>query len=104
MEGMTMEREGAILEAAVEKYGPGPQTDMMIEEMSELAKALLKWRRAATVSGDNTGEKYDAILEEMADVQIMLNQMALIYGDFTEWEIAKLERLEQRLGMAEGRE
>ena len=41
-----------------------------------------------------------AVLEEMADVQIMLNQLALIYGDCTEWEIKKLERLEARLRAA----
>ena len=69
----------------------------MIEEISELTKALLKWRRAAMIDGDNTEEKYNAVLEEMADVQIMLNQMALIFGDSTEYEIAKLEQLEKRL-------
>lgn len=94
---MTAEREGRILEAAVKTFGNAAQVDMMIEEMSELTKALLKWRRAAMIDGDNTEEKYNAVLEEMADVQIMLNQMALIFGDSTEYEIAKLERLEKRL-------
>lgn len=97
VDGMTAEREGRILEAAVKTFGKAAQVDMMIEEMSELTKALLKWRRAAMIDGDNTEEKYNAVLEEMADVQIMLNQMALIFGDSTEYEIAKLERLEKRL-------
>lgn len=96
-DGMTAEREGLILETAVKTFGNAAQVDMMIEEMSELTKALLKWRRAAMIDGDNTEEKYNAVLEEMADVQIMLNQMALIFGDSTEYEIAKLERLEKRL-------
>ena len=96
-DGMTAEREGRILEAAVKTFGNAAQVDMMIEEMSELTKALLKWRRAAMIDGDNTEEKYNAVLEEMADVQIMLNQMALIFGDSTEYEIAKLERLEKRI-------
>ncbi len=102
---MTMEREARILEGAVEKYGAAAQTDVAIEEMAELTKALLKWRRAATIDGELPRdcalacltEKRDAVLEEMADVQIMLNQMALIYGDFNEQEIAKLERLEAKL-------
>ena len=96
-DGMTAEREARILEAAINTFGNAAQVDMMIEEMSELTKALLKWRRAAMIDGDNTEEKYNAVLEEMADVQIMLNQMALIFGDSAEYEIANLERLEKRL-------
>ena len=88
---MTPEREARILEKAVETYGAGPQIDMMIEEMSELTKALCKYRRA------QTGRTFDDVLEEMADVQIMLNQMVLVFADFNEEEIAKLERLEERL-------
>lgn len=104
MNEMTMERECAILEGAITKYGPGPQTDMMIEEMSELTKALCKYRRAIGCDADELeiSCKLGNVLEEMADVQIMLNQMVLIYGDFTEWEIMKLERLAARLGMDDG--
>lgn len=88
---MTQEREARILEDAIEAYGAEKQIDMMIEEMSELTKALCKYKRAQT---DATVAD---VLEEMADVQIMLNQMALVFGDFNEEEIAKLERLEKRL-------
>ena len=98
--GMTAEREGRILEAAIKTFGNAAQVDMMIEEMSELTKALLTWRRVRTTEAYDSTEKhylYEDILEEMADVQIMLNQMALIFGDPVEHEIAKLERLEKRL-------
>lgn len=96
---MTQEREASILERAVETFGPGPQTDMMIEEMSELTKALCKYRRAVGGGADEAevSVRKDQVLEEMADVQIMLNQMVLIYGDFNEQEIAKLLRLDERL-------
>lgn len=114
MQEMTAEREGAILEAAVETYGEYAQIDMMIEEMSELAKALLKYRRGHWIphkpgSGRDKREEMLSklkcnILEEMADVQIMLNQLQLIYGDCTDWEIQKLERLAERLGMEEARD
>lgn len=93
---MTQEREGRILEGAIAKYGENAQVDMMLEEMSELTKALLKYRRAMRFGGDVAKAK-DAILEEMADVSIMLNQMELIFGDCTSHEVAKLERLEERL-------
>lgn len=88
---MTTEREARILEKAVNTYGAQAQIDMMIEEMSELTKALCKYRR------EQTDSTFEDVLEEMADVQIMLNQMALIFSDFNEQEIAKLERLEMRL-------
>lgn len=89
---MTQEREARILEAAVDTYGAESQIDMMIEEMSELTKALCKYKRSPD------GGTVDNVLEEMADVQIMLNQMALIFDDCTEQEIVKLVRLESRLG------
>lgn len=81
------------LKTAVEIYGAEKQTDMMIEEMSELSKALLKHRRNATP------ETADNVLEEMADVQIMLEQMRLIYGDDTGHRAEKILRLAARLGI-----
>ena len=97
---MTNEREGEILQAAVDRFGVEAQTDMMIEEASELIKALLKFRRAGA-TGTLEECDLDAVLEEMADCYIMLNQMCLIYGDPTDWEVKKLERLESRLGLGE---
>lgn len=101
MQEMTQAREGAILEAAIDRYGLDAQIDMMIEEMSELAKALLKERRAVHGPGGLDALKAweEAIREEIADVQIMLNQMQLVFGDCADWEIKKLERLAERLGM-----
>jgi len=89
---MTTERD-RILREAIAIYGTAPQCLMMIEEMSELIKALCKRSR---------GEKWDqstlnAVLEEMADVQIMLDQMKIIFGDPSEIEGAKIVRLESRI-------
>ena len=99
---MTAEREAKIIEGAVETFGAEAQVIVAIEECSELQKALTKWLRH---KARNTKSKtasvadfiYDNIREEMADVSIMLNQLALIFGDANEEEIAKLERLERRL-------
>lgn len=79
----------AVLRKAIDTYGEESQAKMMIEEMSELTKELCKLFRG---EGD-TGH----ILEEMADVQIMLDQMRMIFGDTSEQEKAKVERLERRL-------
>lgn len=96
---MTAEREGAILEAAIETWGERAQIGIAIEEMSELTKALCKYLRFQNgdLDCDAAALLRCAVLEEMADVGIMLNQMALIFGDPTEQEIYKLERLEQRI-------
>ncbi len=57
-------------------YGTQPQIDMMIEEMSELTKALLKWRRA---KGAELTATRDCIIDELADVRIMARQMEILF-------------------------
>ena len=79
----------AVLRKAIDTYGEESQAKMMIEEMSELTKELCKLFRGETEKSH--------ILEEMADVQIMLDQMRMIFGDTSELEKAKVERLERRL-------
>lgn len=96
-EKMTQEREGKILEAAIETWGEEAQIVVAIEEMSELTKALSKYLRYYLTEQGNHGQIVADIREEMADVGIMLNQMALIFGDPTDQEILKLLRLEQRI-------
>ncbi len=61
-------------EKAVECFGINSQTDMLIEEMSELTQALLKLRRYAD---DNiTKELLERdVCEEIADVLIVLAQI-----------------------------
>lgn len=83
-----MNRE-EILRKAIDTYGKDSQAKMMIEEMSELTKELCKCFRGEKDTGH--------VLEEMADVQIMLDQMRMIFGDTSEQEKVKLERLERRL-------
>ena len=84
---MTQEREAAILEGAIKKFGYRHQVIVAVEELSELQKELTKWLRGKCNPA--------CLLEEMADVSIMLNQLQLIFGDPTDQEIAKLERLER---------
>ena len=88
---MDAKHEVAIMERAIETYGKESQILKTIEEMSELTKALLKY------SFEDTGIYWAAVREEMADVFVMLSQMELIFGDVTDIEIEKLERLERRL-------
>ena len=96
--GMTEQRETEILQNALDTYGTVKQVYVAIEECSELQKALTKWLRGMP---HMTCEEQELavmhIREEMADVSIMLNQMELAFGDCTEHEIYKLERLETRV-------
>ena len=79
-----------ILQAAVDTYGVKAQEDICIEEMSELTKAIIKNRR-------NDGAVAANIIEEIADVQIMLDEMRLIYGSTEEQDAFKVNRLQKRI-------
>lgn len=82
-----------ICRRALETYGIEKQRLMLFEEMAELQNAICKEQRGRVVS------IYD-ICEEIADVAIMCEQMALYYGkDRVEMFIEeKMERLSRQLG------
>ena len=86
--------ERPILEAALEAYGGDAQQKMLLEEMSELQKEICKnWRGR---------QNLQEIAEEMADVQIMLDQMTLFFqngGLQEQYRLKKLDRLGSRLGL-----
>lgn len=96
-EEMTREREAAILEGALRTWGTQMQMVVAIEELSELAKAITKYLRYCETKQGSYDEIVANVREEMADVGVMLNQMALVFGDPVEEEIAKLVRLERRV-------
>lgn len=80
-----------ILQDAIKHYGADHQADMAIEEMAELTKALLKMRRSGQAD-------LAAVHEELVDVQIMLDQLRIIYGwDTTTVEAYKLARLQEAI-------
>lgn len=98
-----------VLQECIDTYGADKQIDQTIEEMSELTKALLKHRRKAIqLEGGNVNPTPDTdlakaradILEETADVIIMLTQIIMIFGgrDFVERIIeSKVDRQKKRL-------
>lgn len=78
-------------------YGEVAQVDMLIEEMSELTKALLKNRRARHGQTDTpVRATVNAIEEEVADVMIMLTQIIYL-GDFEDLEDIIEEKLDRQL-------
>lgn len=58
----------------IDHYGTKKQQDIAIEELAELKKAIIKYRREPS---DKTKE---AVIEEIADVQVMLEQLKMIFS------------------------
>ena len=91
-----------VLRDAIATYGISAQVDMAIEEMSELTKALCKERRTQLVPGKHA-EAHANVIEEIADVAIMLKQLLIMFdkdGEIQKEVDYKIDRLEQRLQKA----
>lgn len=86
-----------ILQNAIDTYGTKAQMMQCIEEMAELIQAINKYFRANT--DEEMAKAYVSVIEEISDVQIMLQQMRLLFGDkaVDEQITAKLGRLQKRL-------
>lgn len=86
--------EKEVFETALKTWGADSQIIMVFEEMSELQKELCKYARGK--------ENVEQISEEIADVQIMLEQMIILHncGDAVkEYKRSKIERMKIRLGI-----
>ena len=93
------QKETALYEAAVEKFGEDAQMLIAVEELGELSKALLKWLRYKNFDHGRREELLKAIAEERADVGIMLNQLEVIFGENSEAEAEKLDHLADLVGL-----
>lgn len=71
---MTTEQK---IQYIAEHYGYEPQSRQLVEELSELIRAVCKHNRA--FGGKKLSES-NAIIEEMADVTIMMCQLQHILG------------------------
>lgn len=92
-----------VLFQAVRVFGEKSQIRMAIEEMSELIKALCKLERADTMA--ESDKAVGNVIEEMADVQIMLDQLRIIFKtDAKAVEDVKLDRLVRRIVVKDARD
>jgi len=75
-----------IYEQAIEAWGEDAQLGMLQEECAELIAAINKLRR---------GEPASVVIEEIADVELMLAQMRYIFPppDIDRVKAEKIERL-----------
>ena len=103
--GLPTTNRPEVLQECVNTYGAEAQVDMAIEEMSELTKALLKYHRKEAQGSKDLEAARENILEEVADVIIMLTQLIMIYGgrDLVQETIEnKVDRQIKRLANTEG--
>ena len=88
-----IEIENNIYKRALNIFGLKAQSEVAIEEMAELIQAISKHNRS----------KAHNVEEEIADVEIMLNQIKLAFDEelIEEWKIIKLARLNKILDKLE---
>lgn len=88
-----MNKLNEFLRYVIDRFTPAHQLDIAIEEMSELTKEICKYKRGF----DNR----ENIIEEMADVFIMLRQLKLIFNvtdkELHNAEVAKIKRLREHV-------
>lgn len=99
---MDAKTQADIIAAAVEHYGHIHQMMKTVEETGELQRAIARLIEYNLETKDpEPPELIENLIEETADVWIMVKQMTLILGVdlVTEAEDRKLHRLAERMGM-----
>lgn len=94
-----MKNKDEILKKAVEYYGDFDQLRQLQEECAELIVAVNHLMR------ENSEKNTDNLLEEVADVKVLFDQLSFIFGPNAQQEIneiydMKLKRLAERIGKA----
>lgn len=86
-----------LYNSVINAYGIDAQKWMLIEECGELFNAIAKLKRGRSTKED--------IITELADVHIMVEQMAFFFGwdEFLAEKDYKLMRLEERISRKGGR-
>lgn len=97
---ITLEQRLNVLNSAIRTFGKESQKVVAIEELAELQKELTKDLRGKP--------NLQKIAEEMADVEIMLEQLELIYGvgliqQKQVFKENKLKRLAERINLENDR-
>lgn len=88
-----------IMQLAIDSYGRVNQVIKTVEELSELSQALCKILTSKFT--DDNSEIFENIFEEIADVEIMLEQCKMIFykseDKINDYKNKKIKRLERRL-------
>ena len=83
-----------IYKQAIDKFGSGKQFIKAVEELAELQQAIIKKFLNPDVENDN-------LFEEIADVEIMLEQLKIIFDCHDIIETVKEKKLKRLKGLIE---
>lgn len=70
----------------LDKFGEDSQIDVAVEEMSELIKELIKYKRSKIHFREKQSASREHVVEEIGDVMFMMEYLKQIF-DITETEI-----------------
>ena len=95
-----MEEYAAVLEENIKENGVALETVIAMEELAELIQAISKVKRYGFV-----GEYKDNLIEEIADVSIVIREIMMIFGlsvgDINEVIDSKIQRIKKRFDITE---
>lgn len=87
------------LKTIADHYGKDAQTVQTVEELNELACAILHYRKRRCAG------RFDGVVEEMADVEIMLEQIKYLYNiDEQSIQRVKQDKIDRQLQRIKGTE
>lgn len=69
-----------VVTAMLEKFGEDSQIDVAIEEMSELIKELVKYKRSKLHFRERQAASRDHVVEEIGDVMFMIEYLKRIFS------------------------
>lgn len=68
-----------IIKSMITKFGEDSQIDVTIEEMSELTKELIKYKRGKIHPEEKTATNRKNVIEELGDVAFMMEYLKIIF-------------------------
>ena len=85
-----------VIGKTIDKNGVDMETTVAMEELAELIQAISKCKRYGCV-----GTQRDNLIEEIADVKIVITELLLMFGisnaELIAWNNQKINRMKERL-------
>lgn len=69
-----------VIQGMIDKYGEDSQIDVAIEEMSELIKELIKYKRSKIHAREKAAASREHVVEELGDVFFMMEYLKTIFA------------------------
>ena len=78
-----------VIQGMIDRYGENNQIDVAIEEMSELIKELIKYKRSKIHAREKAAASREHVVEELGDVFFMMEYLKTIFN-ITDAEIRQI--------------